>query len=241
MKKGLFLLPLVGGLLLTGCTFTIFGKEITLFEKKEEKGSGGSGGGGQVTPARDPRKEAKAPTADITIDISVIGEFVDESKTYPDDGYSFTLDNFVFDATQGVGKKTPEKSGGNYYNEQGALQFSTAKATSRPGGAITNYDPIIATQITVNWFATYASEAKMYQPVVKAATDPDAVASSTQITAAEGETVNGTETEGQQVGSDKQDHTVYAYTTTYSISGKNYFSIAAPNGALYVKSIVINK
>jgi len=50
MKKGLFLLPLVGGLLLSACTFNLFGKEIKLFEKddssSESGGSGGSGGGG---------------------------------------------------------------------------------------------------------------------------------------------------------------------------------------------------
>ena len=41
MKKGLILLPMLGGLLLSGCQFTIFGKTIKLFEKdnKEEKGS----------------------------------------------------------------------------------------------------------------------------------------------------------------------------------------------------------
>lgn len=50
MKKGLFLLPLVGGLLLSACTFNLFGKEIKLFEKDDSSsqsgGSGGSGGGG---------------------------------------------------------------------------------------------------------------------------------------------------------------------------------------------------
>lgn len=52
MKKGLFLLPLAGALLLSGCTFNLFGKTITLFEKSQESGggsgsgSGGTGGGG---------------------------------------------------------------------------------------------------------------------------------------------------------------------------------------------------
>ena len=46
MKKGLFLLPLAGALVLSGCTFTLFGKTITLFEKKEESGGSGSGGSG---------------------------------------------------------------------------------------------------------------------------------------------------------------------------------------------------
>ena len=42
MKKGLFLLPLVGGLLLSGCTFTLFGKEISLFEKKNSNNNDNS-------------------------------------------------------------------------------------------------------------------------------------------------------------------------------------------------------
>ena len=37
MKKQLFLLPLLGGLLLTGCKITIGNKTIYLFEKKSEK------------------------------------------------------------------------------------------------------------------------------------------------------------------------------------------------------------
>ena len=39
MKKGLFLLPVVGGLLLSGCTFTLFGKEITLGKDKSSESS----------------------------------------------------------------------------------------------------------------------------------------------------------------------------------------------------------
>ena len=49
MKKGLILLPMLSGLLLSGCQFTIFGKTIKLFEKdnKEEKQSGDNSGGNQ--------------------------------------------------------------------------------------------------------------------------------------------------------------------------------------------------
>ena len=51
MKKRLFLLPLVGGFLLSGCTFELFGKPITInfpwekAENQEGEGGGGSGGG----------------------------------------------------------------------------------------------------------------------------------------------------------------------------------------------------
>jgi len=50
MKKRLLLLPLVGGLLLSGCTFTLFGHEFSLFEgnnqnsqKKDDKDTTPSG------------------------------------------------------------------------------------------------------------------------------------------------------------------------------------------------------
>ena len=240
MKKRLFLLPLFAGLALSSCSF----EDLMFWKKKSETPSGTTpSGGGSVTPSGDPRKDPKAPTADLTIDISVLGEFFDEGYTYPQDDYSFTLETFKFDATSGVGQKTPEQSGGNYYNEQGALQFRKANH-EKGGGVISNYDPIIASQITIHWFATYASEAKQYQPVVKAAESADAVAGSTALTAAEGATVSGTKTDGKQSsgsGTSKKDYDVYAYTTTYDISGKNFFSIGAPNGAMYVKDIVINK
>ena len=36
-KKKLLLLPIIGGFLLSGCKFTVFGKTIRLFEKDEQK------------------------------------------------------------------------------------------------------------------------------------------------------------------------------------------------------------
>lgn len=57
MKKSLFLLPLLGGFVLTGCKFTIGNKTFKFFEKDEEKpaeenkegekGGGGNSGGNQ--------------------------------------------------------------------------------------------------------------------------------------------------------------------------------------------------
>lgn len=53
MNKRLVLLPLLGGFLLSGCTFTLFGKTIKLFEKdnkeqkEENKDSGDNKGGEQ--------------------------------------------------------------------------------------------------------------------------------------------------------------------------------------------------
>ena len=50
MKKGLFLLPLLGGFLLAGCQITIGNKTFKFFEKDEKKEPGGdepAGGGGE--------------------------------------------------------------------------------------------------------------------------------------------------------------------------------------------------
>ena len=245
MKKGLFLLPLIGGFVLAGCDFSL---ESLMFWKKsdtEQKDSGGSSGGGGTQPPAATRKDPKAPDSDLTIDINVLGEYFSEGYTYPKDDYEFTLGGFDFEATAGVGQKTSEQEGGNYYYEQKVLQFRSS-SNANGVGRISNYDPIIASKITINWFATFDSEAKKYQPVVKAATEPDKVEDEAGMTANEGATVKGTatgEVQSTYISSTKtnEDKAVYAYTTTYNISGKNYFSISAPGGAMYVKSIVINK
>ena len=55
MKKSLFLLPLVGGFMLSACTFNLFGKEIKLFEKDSSSSSGSGSttpsGSGSTTPS----------------------------------------------------------------------------------------------------------------------------------------------------------------------------------------------
>ena len=54
MKKSLFLLPLLGGFLLSGCQFTIFGKTVKLFEKDSDSSSttpSGDGSGSGVMPS----------------------------------------------------------------------------------------------------------------------------------------------------------------------------------------------
>ena len=233
MKKRLFLLPLVGGLFLSGCTFTLFGKEISLFEKKDKNNDSTTPGTNQPTEST---KDPKAPSADITIDHAALASNFVEGKTYPGD-FQFTLSDFVFDAMN-VGQKTAEQSGGNYYNEQQCLQFSS-NASTRGQGVIANFDPIIATKITVHWFATYSSEGSEYHPAVKIGDKASDL--STSVSCNEGSTVSGTATGGQQKGSDSKDHEVYSYTTTYNLSGKHFFSIGAGKAAMYVKDIIIHK
>ena len=83
MKKRLILLPLVGGLLLSGCTFTIFGKKITLFEKDEQSSGSGDGSGKQstdgsgTTPATSDPGRVSTEGGTISGDITVgEGDFV---------------------------------------------------------------------------------------------------------------------------------------------------------------------
>ena len=97
MKKRLILLPMLGGLLLSGCQFTIFGKTIKLFEKdnKSEKGSnegsnnnqggnesGSHGGGGMVGN-------------DLTLDFT--DSYWKDEKVTPFVEDNTTLQTFEFD------------------------------------------------------------------------------------------------------------------------------------------------
>ena len=61
MKKGLFLLPLVGGLLLSGCTMNLFGKQINIKLPWEKESSDSSESGGD-----DKKKEGEYVELDFT-------------------------------------------------------------------------------------------------------------------------------------------------------------------------------
>lgn len=236
MKKRLFLLPLVGGLLLSGCTFTLFGKEISLFEKKNKSNDSTTPGTNQPTEST---KDPKAPSADLTIDHAAMSSGFIEGKTYPGD-FQFTLSDFVFDAVN-VGQKTANQSGGNYLNEQKCLQFSSSKS-SRGQGVISNFDPIIASKITVHFLATFDSEGADYLPVVK--TGDKASNLTTSVSCNEGSSQTGKSTGGKEfvkTNNFEGDKDVYSYTCTYNISGKNFFSVGAGQGAMYVTDIIIHK
>ena len=238
MKKRLILLPMLGGLLLSGCQFTIFGKTIKLFEKDNKEQKDSDSGKQQAEP--------KQLTADITINYDTLKDNFDaEGKyVYPQSDYEFTAGGISFNATSGVGQRTQNKDSdgnayeANYYYEQHALQFRKT-GHEKGAGIITVAEPVIASKITVHWYATYATEASQYHPVVFVGDTDTAV--NTKVSCNEGSTVTGVKTTGKERGSDNKDHEVYDYTTTYNISGKHYFAISAPNGAMYVKDIVINK
>lgn len=254
MKKGLFLLPLAGALVLSGCTFELFGKEITLFEKEEKKPSGGkttpSGGdttptGGDTTPV-----EFSFPEKDSSVFIEidrtdlVNSHAIEDGKTYPKAAYTFTTDEVTFNASVGVGIKTSDDKdhpNANFYYESNSMQFK------RNSGLVSNSDAVEgATKITINWFATFASEGDQYLPKVKVG---DAAGStSTAVTANEATPVKGTKTGHKQVTSVKiadneyedQEKDAYFYQTTYTISGHSFFSVGDSGGATYIKSIWVH-
>ena len=202
---------------------------ITQFEwyaATDGEGGGEEGGGGD-----EPVGES------ITISLEDIASTLG-SSIYASADYSFTTDGVSFNATAGVGQKTANGSGqGNYYNEQGLMQFRKANH-EKGGGVITVAEAVSKATITVHWYATYASEESKYHPVVKVGDSADAI--STNVACNEGTNLNGTLVEGVKEYSGNQDRDVYAYTTTYTISGHSYFSIGAPNSASYIKDIVIS-
>ena len=108
MKKRLFLLPLLGGFLLTGCTFNLFGKEIKLFEKEESASntsnstnSGGNNNNNSNTPSGGNNSGTDSGsgatitgTKVATVNMTNFGSCVDKTAdplVYSNSGYSVTI------------------------------------------------------------------------------------------------------------------------------------------------------
>lgn len=186
----------------------------------------GEGGGGDDDPPVE---------GSITINKEDIQSFVPSSSTYPTEAYSFTTDGVSFDASVGVGLKAANTSGGNYFNEQGAMQFRK-QSDAKGGGTLTVKSAVSKTTITIHWFATYATEASKYHPVVMVGDSASDI--STNVPCNEGTTVNGV-----AAGTDVKEgnYAAYNYTTTYTITGHSYFKVQSPaDNAMYVKDIVIS-
>ena len=252
-KTNLVLFPVLAALLLAGCTATkksgkkkksgSGGSEVT---SKTSTSGGGGGGGGSSSSKSEAPKDPRALTEDITIDYDVLKSNFDQN-TYPKSDYTFTAGGFNFNATSGVGWKVAEDEGkGNYYNEQHALQFRK-QGHEKGVGKITIAEPAIASSITIRWFAAgYATEPEQYLPVVYVGDSASSVNTAVKV---EGDLpAVGTPTGGKQswtTGSGEsaktEDRDVYIYTSVFKVTGKNYFAVSAPGGALYVKDIVINK
>ena len=250
MKKSLFLLPLVGGFMLSACTFNLFGKEIKLFEKESSSSGSGSGsttpsGSGSTTPSGDTPSGSTDPFSFPTKDSSVFVEIdYDDIKshmttnTYPSADFEFESDGVSFAATKSVGWKTANTTGGNYYNENHSMQFRSAKHANG-AGKVTTKEATTATKVTVHWFATYEEEETKYHPIVY--TGDSASSCTTAVNCSEGTKVKGQATGGKEYDSNaKKDWDVYFFTTTYDVSGKSFFAVSAPDGACYIHDIWIH-
>lgn len=96
MKKGLFLLPLVGGLLLSGCTFTLFGKEISLFEKKNSNNNNNNNNNNSSTDPTKPTVVDTTPSGSLLATVTMskntdLQSSSDDSAVFSKSGYSVTV------------------------------------------------------------------------------------------------------------------------------------------------------
>ena len=166
-------------------------------------------------------------------------EFESESKTYPKADFEFTVSDVKFGGTAGVGRAMPQTGEGETsgYNELAAMQFK------KNAGTIRNKDEFAATKITINWLATYSSEANTYWPKVSAGKSSTSLAS---VTASEASPLSGTDTGKTQHVEPSSgtpfESKVYSYVSTFTLPAESlYFSISDSGGATYITSIVISK
>ncbi len=252
-KTNLVILPVFAALLLAGCTTRKPSKKKTSNAQvtSTTKTPGGTSttqpggtsttkpGGTSVAPSQTtvipPVSQPDVPTGALLIDYEALKSNFDEKYVYPKADYSFTVGGVSFNATAGVGHKTSNTSGGNYYYEQKALQFRKANHESG-GGVITVAQETTYSKVTVNWLATYATEASQYHPVVKVGSSAAAI--TTNVPCNEGTEVSGTSTGGVE-NVNNADRDVYRYVTTYTISGNSYFAIMSQNNAMYITSIIV--
>ena len=91
MKKKLFLLPLIGGLLLSGCTIKLFGKEINIGKKDS--------GGDSSTPTdtTDDSEETGGGMKGDTLIMNFTSSYWKDEKVFPRVEDNETLCNFTFD------------------------------------------------------------------------------------------------------------------------------------------------
>ena len=164
----------------------------------------------------------------VSLTVSAIADKIPEGKTYADAGYTFTVGDFSFSATAGVGKAS-EKDGKGY-GTVNAIQFKKADVR----GAITNTTPIDGcTTVTVTWYFSRPTEAPQYFPVLQAGVEANAL---TAVAANETTDLTGVPT-GKYEGS----YEICKYVNTYTIPANAvYFSFeGAASSASYVGSIVV--
>ena len=104
MKKGLFLLPLVGGLLLSGCTFTLFGKEISLFEKKNSNNNNNSNTSTDPTTPTTPTVVDTTPKGTLLSTVTLTNQT--DKVSGSDSEYVFTKGSCTVTIGQGSSSQT---------------------------------------------------------------------------------------------------------------------------------------
>ncbi len=220
-KKLLVLLP-IAMLALAGCNNPAEGGG-------EGGGGEGGGGGGDPTPAE----------KGLVFDKSVVEQYVEEGKSYPGEAGEIEVGDITFAYSNGTGLKTSERSGGNYFFENGAMQWAKQNHDTKEAGEIRNLDAVDATEIVVFFFSTYATQTSEYLSQVYTGA---AEGSYSKVTAKEGTSINGTKVDGAKQVGGGQDRDVYTYTCTYTVpTGHKYFKIAAGNGAFYPKTVTFVK
>lgn len=176
----------------------------------------------------------------LTKDVVLAGaEFSSENATYPTADYEFTAGGIKFQASSKVGRAMPQTGEGatSGFYELNALQLKKNEGTIR------NKDEFAATKITINWLATYSSEANTYWPKVSAGKSSTGLAS---VTASEASPLSGTDTGKTQHVEPSSgtpfESKVYSYVSTFTLPAESvYFSVSDSGGATYITSIVISK
>ena len=169
----------------------------------------------------------------VSLTVSAIADKIPEGKTYADAGYTFTVGDFSFSATTGVGKASVDKDGKGY-GAVDAIQFYKVTDSKRARGAITNTTPIDGcTTVTVTWYFSRPTEAPQYFPVLQAGVEANALS---PVAANETTDLTGTST-GKYDGS----YEICKYVNTYTIPANAvYFSFeGAASSASYIGSIVV--
>ena len=172
-------------------------------------------------------------TTGVTLTVESIADKIPEGKTYAEAGYTFTVGNYSFSATTGVGKASVDKDGKGY-GAVNAIQFYKVSDNKRDRGAIKNTTPITGcTTVTVTWYFSRSSEAPQYFPVLQAGTSADALSA---VSANE-----TTDLTGEATGKYDGSYEICKFVNHYTIpSGAQYFSFeGAAGSASYVGSIVV--
>ncbi|MDD6301803.1 MAG: hypothetical protein PUA56_00615 [Bacillales bacterium] len=114
-------------------------------------------------------------------------------------------------------------------NSLGVMQFKKESTIMQ------NVEPMAGYKtVTINWYATYSSEATNYFPIVAAGTSADSLV---DVTADQKEALNGVDT-----GLKDGNYSVYKYQNTYTLpADATYFAIKSGSGLVFADEIIFAK